>query len=90
VDPAIRQQVRAFLDMQLSDTVKARVVGADGRSQRVVRGSRPVLRAQDRAYELVEEPAPASLAATPPSGNDGAARVVPASTPSREEQATVS
>ena len=75
--------------MQLADTVKARVIGPDGRSHRVARGSRPVLRAQDRAYELLEHPA-LSDAATPPPGNDGAAGASVASAPSREEHANLS
>ena len=54
VDPVHRQTLRDFLQMQLGDTEKARVIGPDGRSTRPPRGSRPALRAQDRAYELLE------------------------------------
>jgi polyphosphate kinase len=98
VDPALRQQVREFLDMQLTDTVKARVIGPDGRSHRLERGGRPAVRAQDRAYELIEPPpalsqAPLSRpAAEPPAVEPPGRSVVPsASVPaSREEQATVS
>jgi polyphosphate kinase len=68
VDPVLRQTVRDFLQMQLADNVKARVIGPDGRSQRLPRGNRPLVRAQDRAYELVESNAArqAPSAVTPP------------------------
>src|SRR5262249_21776011 len=88
VDPALSQQVREFRDRQLTDTVKTRVVGRDGRSQRVGRDGRPVVRAQDRAYELIEPhpalaEAPLSPPAVEPSANGPSAR--PVVTPAHEE-----
>jgi polyphosphate kinase len=93
VDPVLMQQVRAFLQMQLSDTVKARIIGPDGRSRRVQRGNRPAVRAQDRAYELVETPA---LSAAPVPGASipefpaRATAPTAASAPAREGHATAS
>ncbi len=43
-DPVLQAQVRAVLDTQLADTVKARVLLSDGRSTRPARGDRPGLR----------------------------------------------
>jgi polyphosphate kinase len=91
VDPALRQSVQDFLQMQLSDTVKARVIGPDGRSHRISRGTRPIVRAQDRAYELLEAP---SLSAAPPATlapELPPRAIAPGATPvAREGHATVS
>jgi hypothetical protein len=41
------------LDVQLADTVKARVLGADGRSVRVRAEGQPGVRSQERLDELI-------------------------------------
>lgn len=51
LEPALQAQLRAILDTQLADTVKARRVLGDGRSVRLA-GSAPPVRSQDRLYEL--------------------------------------
>jgi polyphosphate kinase len=51
-DPALQAQVRAVLDTQLADTVKARLLGADGGSTRLAPAGAPGVRAQDRLYEV--------------------------------------
>ncbi len=48
IEPALKQAVREFLQVQLADNVKARVIGSDGRSHRIPRGNEPAVRAQDR------------------------------------------
>jgi polyphosphate kinase len=92
VDPVLRETVRAFLQMQLADTVKTRVIGPDGRSHRVPRGNRPVLRAQDRAYELVEAGAPSATSGAAPVFAEAPVRAVAASAPAaaHEGHATAS
>jgi polyphosphate kinase len=76
LSPALQAQLREVLETQLADTVKARLVLADGHSERVPAGDRPPLRSQERLYELtaaarddpsrgfVRPPEPPSL--TPP------------------------
>jgi polyphosphate kinase len=81
VDPGLRHTVRAFLQMQLSDNVKTRVIGPDGRSHRVPRGSRPAVRAQDRAYELLEASAPSAAPGAAPAIAEAPARAASASAP---------
>jgi polyphosphate kinase len=51
LDPALQAQIRAMLEIQLGDTVKARHLLPDGGSVRR-RDDGPPLRAQDRLYEL--------------------------------------
>jgi len=51
LDTALQAHVRAVLELQLADNVKAREVTADGRSRRVRAGDPPV-RSQDRLYAL--------------------------------------
>jgi polyphosphate kinase len=51
LDRPLQAQIQQILDIQLADTVKARVILPDGRSERV-RGTDPPLRSQDRLYEL--------------------------------------
>jgi len=50
--PALQAQLRAVLDTQLADNVKARIILPDGRSERVAADGGPPLRSQDRLYEL--------------------------------------
>ncbi len=91
VDPVLRQRCGLPADAALRTTVKARIIGPDGRSHRVPRGSRPAVRAQDRAYELLETP---GLSAAPTAST----HEVPARTttpnsppaPAREGHATAS
>ena len=52
LDPALQAQVRRILDVQLADTVKARRILGDGSSVRVHADGRPLLRSQERLYEL--------------------------------------
>lgn len=52
LDPQIQAQIHAILDIQLADTVKARLCLPDGKSQRLILdGSRPV-RSQERLHEF--------------------------------------
>jgi polyphosphate kinase len=50
LDPALCAQLAAILDVQLGDTVKARLIGPDGTSQRISGASG--LRSQERLWEL--------------------------------------
>jgi polyphosphate kinase len=52
LDPALRAQVSAILDVQLGDTVKARRIRPDGTSERV--SASPGLRSQERLWELAQ------------------------------------
>jgi polyphosphate kinase len=52
LDPALQTQVGRILEVQLADTVKARRILGDGTSVRVQAGGRPMVRSQDRLYEL--------------------------------------
>jgi polyphosphate kinase len=53
LDPALQEQVREILDLQLADNVKARRILPDGRSERIVPGEgEPLLRSQERIYEM--------------------------------------
>jgi polyphosphate kinase len=52
LDPQIQAQIRTILDIQLADTVKARLCLSDGKSQRLtLSGSSPV-RSQERLHEF--------------------------------------
>jgi polyphosphate kinase len=50
LDPGLRAQLAAILDVQLGDTVKARLIRPDGTSQRI--SASPGLRSQERLWEL--------------------------------------
>lgn len=52
LDPAIQAQLLEILDVQLADTVKARVILPDGRSERVTPDPLAPVRSQQRLYEL--------------------------------------
>jgi polyphosphate kinase len=53
LDPALQASVREVLDIQLADTVKARRFLPDGTTARGPADGRPLLRAQERLYELM-------------------------------------
>jgi polyphosphate kinase len=48
----LQAQLREVIETQLADTVKARVILADGHSERVPLDDRPAVRSQERLYEL--------------------------------------
>jgi len=50
LDPGLRAQLAAILEVQLGDTVKARLIRPDGTSQRI--SASPGLRSQERLWEL--------------------------------------
>jgi polyphosphate kinase len=50
--PALQAQLREVLETQLADTVKARIILADGHSERISADGRPPLRSQERLHEL--------------------------------------
>jgi polyphosphate kinase len=52
LDPGLRAQIAAILDVQLGDTVKARLIRSDGTSQRIA--ASPALRSQERLWELTQ------------------------------------
>jgi polyphosphate kinase len=52
LDPGLQAQVREILEIQLADTVKARRILPDGSSVRIVADGQPVLRSQERLYEV--------------------------------------
>jgi polyphosphate kinase len=52
LDPHLQVRLRDILDVQLADTVKARVLLSDGRSQRIRPESGPSVRSQERLYEI--------------------------------------
>src|SRR5262245_49302063 len=54
LDPGLRAQIAAILDVQLGDTVKARRILPDGTSERV--SASPALRSQERLWELTQPP----------------------------------
>jgi polyphosphate kinase len=51
LDPRLQAEVHEILEVQLQDTVKARLLQPDGTSIRAV-GSAP-MRSQERLYELI-------------------------------------
>ncbi len=52
LDHGLRAQLAAILDVQLGDTVKARVIRPDGTSQRIAAST--ALRSQERLWELTQ------------------------------------
>ncbi|MGH9204758.1 MAG: polyphosphate kinase 1, partial [Vicinamibacterales bacterium] len=52
LEPALQAEIREILNVQLADSLKARVLGPDGRSRRRPT-SEPALRSQERLYEIV-------------------------------------
>ena len=52
LSPALQTQLLEVLETQLADTVKARIILADGHSERIPADGRPPVRSQDRLYEL--------------------------------------
>ena len=52
LDPTIQAQLLEILNVQLADTVKARVILPDGRSERVTPDPLAPVRSQQRLYEL--------------------------------------
>ena len=53
LEPALQRQIRDILEVQLADTAKARVLRADGRSERIhVAEGGNALRSQELLYEL--------------------------------------
>jgi polyphosphate kinase len=50
--PDLQRQIRAVLDAQLADTVKGRLIRADGRSERLVPAPTGSIRSQERLYTL--------------------------------------
>jgi polyphosphate kinase len=51
-DGQLQGQIREILDIQLADTMKARLLLPDGSSRRIHREGGPTLRSQERLYEL--------------------------------------
>jgi len=52
LEPLLQRQLHDILEIQLADTVKARLIRPDGRSERVAADGRPALRSQELLYEL--------------------------------------
>ena len=52
LDPGLRAQIAAILDVQLGDTVKARLIRPDGTSERI--STSTGLRSQERLWELAQ------------------------------------
>jgi polyphosphate kinase len=79
LEPRLQARVREILEIQLSDTAKAREIGPDGRSRRLRADGQPGARAQERLYELaaksIENGAagPRELTSDPPDRADGTA-----------------
>jgi polyphosphate kinase len=53
LDPRLQSEIREVLEVQLTDTTKAREIQIDGSSTRVRVGSGPPVRSQERLYGLV-------------------------------------
>jgi len=53
LEPRLQAQIREVLELQLTDTVKAREILVDGRSARVRATDTPPVRSQERLYALV-------------------------------------
>jgi len=54
LEPALQEQIRDILEIQLADNVKARRLLADGRSERIRAGEdAAAVRSQERLYELM-------------------------------------
>jgi polyphosphate kinase len=58
VDESLKLRVQEVLDVQLADTVKARLILPDGRSARVATDGQPPVRSQERLYELTGRQGP--------------------------------
>jgi hypothetical protein len=56
LEPALQAELRTILDVQLADTVKARLLRSDGSSQRITAAPASSLRSQERLYELARTP----------------------------------
>jgi polyphosphate kinase len=56
LDPRLQSQIREVLEVQLTDTVKAREIQIDGASTRVGSAGAAAVRSQERLYALVAEP----------------------------------
>jgi polyphosphate kinase len=52
LDPALQQQIMDVLEVQLHDTVKARLILPDGSSERLRPATGHGLRSQERLYEM--------------------------------------
>jgi hypothetical protein len=52
LSPALQAKLQDVLETQLADNVKARIILSDGHSERVSPDGRPLLRSQERLYEL--------------------------------------
>jgi len=52
LDPVLQAQIRQILDVQLADTVKARMILPDGRCRRIDADGRPARRSQQEFYAL--------------------------------------
>ena len=61
LDPHLQTHLRKILDIQLGDTVKARVILPDGHSQRLTATGDPPFRSQERLYELTASSQPLLL-----------------------------
>jgi polyphosphate kinase len=60
LEPALQEQIRDILEIQLADNVKARRILPDGRSERIHAGEDVALvRSQERLYELMASARPA-------------------------------
>jgi len=66
--PELQKSLRAVLDTQLADNVKARIILPDGRFERISTDGQPPLRSQDRLYELCAPGRNVSLSELAPSG----------------------
>ncbi len=65
LDPHLQTHLRKILDIQLGDTVKARVILSDGHSKRLTATGDPPFRSQERLYELTASSQPLLLPFTP-------------------------
>ncbi|MGE4090375.1 MAG: polyphosphate kinase 1, partial [Candidatus Binatia bacterium] len=65
LDPQLQAQIYEILMIQLSDTVKAREILPDGRSQRIALAEDSPVRAQERLYEFTAENQPPLQPFTP-------------------------
>jgi polyphosphate kinase len=63
LDPRLQSQIREVLELQLTDTVKAREIRIDGTSTRVWTPEARAVRSQERLYALVAEQPRALVAA---------------------------
>jgi polyphosphate kinase len=58
LDPALQAQIREILEVQLADTVKARMILPDGRGRRIDADGGPPRRSQHEFYALAGGPTP--------------------------------